>query len=257
MSYIQAENLIKQYGTANAAVMAVGGMSFNIQMGEFVAVMGESGSGKSTLLTMMGALNTPTAGNYSVDGLEVYELGQDQRADFRREFLGFVFQSFHLVPYLTLLENVMLPLATVKMSSKKKRALAEDAAETSAWWDGKPFQRILLDAPCTATGVIRRHPEIKWLRSPEQVGEAVCLQRTLLDRLWPLLETGGMLLYATCSILQEENNLQIKAFLDRTADAEEVALQADWGRAMSPGRQILPGEYEMDGFFYALLRKTS
>ena len=127
MSYIQAENLIKQYGTADAAVMAVGGMSFTIQMGEFVAVMGESGSGKSTLLTMMGALNTPTAGNYSVDGLEVYELGQDQRADFRREFLGFVFQSFHLVPYLTLLENVMLPLATVKMSSTKKRALAEDA----------------------------------------------------------------------------------------------------------------------------------
>jgi putative ABC transport system ATP-binding protein len=127
MSYIQAENLKKQYGTADAAVMAVAGMSFTIQMGEFVAVMGESGSGKSTLLTMMGALNTPTAGNYSVDGLEVYELGQDQRADFRREFLGFVFQSFHLVPYLTLLENVMLPLATVKTSSKRKRALAEDA----------------------------------------------------------------------------------------------------------------------------------
>ena len=127
MSYIHAENLVKEYGTGDAAVTAVGGMSFTIQMGEFVAVMGESGSGKSTLLSMMGALNTPTAGNYSVDGLEVYELGQDQRADFRREFLGFVFQSFHLVPYLTLLENVMLPLATVKMSSKKKRALAEDA----------------------------------------------------------------------------------------------------------------------------------
>jgi putative ABC transport system ATP-binding protein len=107
--------------------MAVGGMSFRIKMGEFVAVMGESGSGKSTLLSMMGALNTPTSGEYSVDGLEVYKLGQDQRADFRREFLGFVFQSFHLVPYLTLLENVMLPLAIVKMSSKKKRALAEDA----------------------------------------------------------------------------------------------------------------------------------
>ena len=127
MSYIHAENLVKQYGTADAAVMAVGGMSFRIKMGEFVAVMGESGSGKSTLLSMMGALNTPTSGEYSVDGLEVYKLGQDQRADFRREFLGFVFQSFHLVPYLTLLENVMLPLATVKMSSKKKRALAEDA----------------------------------------------------------------------------------------------------------------------------------
>jgi len=127
MSYIHAENLVKQYGSADAAVMAVGGMSFRIKMGEFVVVMGESGSGKSTLLSMMGALNTPTSGEYSVDGLEVYKLGQDQRADFRREFLGFVFQSFHLVPYLTLLENVMLPLATVKMSSKKKRALAEDA----------------------------------------------------------------------------------------------------------------------------------
>ena len=127
MSYIHAESLVKQYGTGEAAVMAVGGMSFKINMGEFVAVMGESGSGKSTLLSMMGALNSPTDGNYSVDGLEIYELGQDQRADFRREFLGFVFQSFHLVSYLTLLENVMLPLVTVKMSSKKKRALAEDA----------------------------------------------------------------------------------------------------------------------------------
>ena len=127
MSYIRAENLVKQYGTADAAVMAVAGMSFTIQMGEFVAVMGESGSGKSTLLTLMGALNTPTAGNYSVDGLEVYDLGQEQRADFRREFLGFVFQSFHLVPYLTILENVMLPLVTVKTNGRTKRAMAEDA----------------------------------------------------------------------------------------------------------------------------------
>jgi putative ABC transport system ATP-binding protein len=127
MSYIKAENLVKQYGNGEAAVMAVGGMSFNIQMGEFVAVMGESGSGKSTLLSMLGALNTPTAGSYSVEGLEVYQLGQDQRADFRREFLGFVFQSFHLVPYLTLLENVMLPLVTIKTGNKEKRALAEEA----------------------------------------------------------------------------------------------------------------------------------
>ncbi len=127
MSYIRAEHLTKQYGSGDAAVTAIRGMSFEIQMGEFVAVMGESGSGKSTLLSVLGALNTPTAGNYVVDGLEVYDLGQDQRADFRREFLGFVFQSFHLVTYLTILENVMLPLATLKMSSKKKRALAEDA----------------------------------------------------------------------------------------------------------------------------------
>ena len=127
MSYIQAEKLIKQYGTGEATVTAVGGMSFRIKMGEFVAVMGESGSGKSTLLTMMGALNTPTSGEYSVDGLGVYELGQDQRADFRREFLGFVFQSFHLVTYLNILENVMLPLVTVKTNGRTKRAMAEDA----------------------------------------------------------------------------------------------------------------------------------
>lgn len=136
------------------------------------------------------------------------------------------------------------------------RLLARDAAEPSSWWDGKPFQRILLDAPCTATGVIRRHPEIKWLRSAEQVTEAVRLQQTLLDRLWPLLDAGGMLLYATCSVLREENDIQINAFLERHADAEAAALNADWGRDMSPGRQILPGEHEMDGFFYALLRKT-
>jgi putative ABC transport system ATP-binding protein len=89
--------------------------------------MGESGSGKSTLLSLMGALNTPTSGRYVVDDIDVYSLGQDRRADFRREFLGFVFQSFHLVPYLTLAENVMLPLAVVKRSGKEKRAMAEEA----------------------------------------------------------------------------------------------------------------------------------
>jgi putative ABC transport system ATP-binding protein len=121
MSYIHVENLIKRYGNGDAAVMAVGGMSFHIQMG------GESGSGKSTLLSMMGGLNTPTSGQYSVDGLVVYQLGQDKRADFRREFLGFVFQSFHLVPYLTILENVMVPLVTVKTNGRTKRSMAEDA----------------------------------------------------------------------------------------------------------------------------------
>jgi len=127
MSYIRAEDLEKEYGTGEAIVTAVRGMSFEMETGEFVAVMGESGSGKSTLLSMMGALNTPTAGIYTVDGIDVYALKQDQRADFRREFLGFVFQSFHLVPYLTLAENVMLPLAVVTASGKTKRAMAEVA----------------------------------------------------------------------------------------------------------------------------------
>lgn len=129
MSYITAQNLVKQYGSGEATVLAVRDMSFHIESGEFVAVMGESGSGKSTLLSMMGALNTPTSGMYVVDDIDVYSLGQDQRADFRREFLGFVFQSFHMVPYLTLEENVMLPLATVKAPSKEKRAMAAEALD--------------------------------------------------------------------------------------------------------------------------------
>jgi putative ABC transport system ATP-binding protein len=127
MSYITAETLVKQYGTGEAAVLAVRDMSLSIEEGEFVAVMGESGSGKSTLLAMLGALNTPTSGRLAVDGIDVYGLGQEQRADFRREFLGFVFQSFHLIPYLTLAENVMLPLATVKATRKRKRSMAEEA----------------------------------------------------------------------------------------------------------------------------------
>ena len=129
MSYIHVDALTKQYGTGEAAVLAVRTMSFEIESGEFIGVMGESGSGKSTLLSMMGALNTPTSGHYTVDEIDVYGLTADQQADFRREFLGFVFQSFHLVPYLTVIENVMVPLTTIRMSSKEKRAMAKDALE--------------------------------------------------------------------------------------------------------------------------------
>ncbi len=127
MSYIKADNLVKHYGSGDALVPAVRGISFEIESGEFVAIMGESGSGKSTLLSMMGALNTPTSGTFGVDDIDVYGLKRDQRADFRREFLGFVFQSFNLIPYLTLAENVMLPLVTIKGSKKQKRAMAEEA----------------------------------------------------------------------------------------------------------------------------------
>ena len=127
MSYMVAEKLVKKYGNGDAMVTAIAGISFQIEPGEFVGVMGESGAGKSTLLSMMGAMNAPTSGSFLVDDIDIYCLSQEQRADFRREFLGFIFQSFHLVPYLTVLENVMLPLAIVKARRKKKRALAEEA----------------------------------------------------------------------------------------------------------------------------------
>jgi putative ABC transport system ATP-binding protein len=127
MGYIVAENLIKTYGNGNGVVTAIGGISFQIEFGEFVGVMGESGAGKSTLLAIMGAMNTPTSGRLIVDDIDVYSLSQEKRTDFRREFLGFIFQSFHLVSYLTVVENVMLPLAIIKIGKSKKREMAEKA----------------------------------------------------------------------------------------------------------------------------------
>ena len=127
MSYIRAENLSKQYGTGETSIMAVHNINFAVEAGEFVSIMGESGAGKSTLLSIIGAMNPPTSGKFMVDDIDVYGLGSEKRTDFRREFIGFIFQSFHLVPYLTVVENVMLPLTTVKASRKKRRALAEAA----------------------------------------------------------------------------------------------------------------------------------
>ena len=127
MSYLRVDNLVKKYGVGEAAVMAVRGISFAAQPGDWISIMGESGSGKSTLLSMLGALNTPTSGRFGVNDIDVYSLGSEERADFRRKYLGFVFQSFHLVAYLTVQENVMLPLAPLGMKGKEKRAMAEDA----------------------------------------------------------------------------------------------------------------------------------
>ena len=127
MAFIQVDNLVKRYGDSAASVIAVRGISLAIENGELISIMGESGSGKSTLLSMMGALNSPTSGKYIVGEIDVYGLGQEERADFRRNSLGFVFQSFHLIPYLTVRENVMLPLATRREKGTKKRALADEA----------------------------------------------------------------------------------------------------------------------------------
>ena len=137
------------------------------------------------------------------------------------------------------------------------KLIAADAVEPAQWWDGVLYDRILLDAPCSASGVIRRHPEIKWLRSPGQVEDAAKIQARLLQTLWPLLEAGGILLYATCSVLRVENSRQIQRFVELHPDAELLETDAKWGRKLDYGRQILPGEQEMDGFFYASLRKNA
>jgi len=135
------------------------------------------------------------------------------------------------------------------------RVRAGDASDPSVWWDGKPFDRILLDAPCSATGVIRRHADIKMLRQPEDIPQLIQAQRQMLGALWPLLKSGGILLYSTCSILRGENELQTSAFLNEHPEANELAIQADWGEAVSCGRQILTGAGGMDGFYYARLTR--
>ncbi len=132
----------------------------------------------------------------------------------------------------------------------------ENAANTAKWWDGKAFERILLDAPCSASGVIRRHPDIKYLRRAADLNALTQRQSQLLEAVWSLLAPQGYLLYATCSVFAQENHQQVAAFLQKHSDAQAIPLAVSWGQAMPVGRQILPGEEEMDGFYYALLRKT-
>jgi 16S rRNA (cytosine967-C5)-methyltransferase len=134
--------------------------------------------------------------------------------------------------------------------------IVADAAKPEQWWDGNPFDRILLDAPCSATGVIRRHPDIKILRKHEDVTNIVQQQNAILSAIWPLLARQGILVYATCSVLKQENEEQIQMFINEHTDAEELLIDSPgWGKAGKCGRQILPGDADMDGFYYARIVK--
>jgi 16S rRNA (cytosine967-C5)-methyltransferase len=130
----------------------------------------------------------------------------------------------------------------------KGRVVAGDAATPSGWWDGKPFDRILADVPCSASGVVRRHPDIKWLRRPEDIAQFAAGQRRILAALWHLLAPGGKLLYATCSLFQEENEDIVAAFSATQPNAKRLVLENLDG-------QLLP-DAAHDGFYYALLGKT-
>lgn len=129
-----------------------------------------------------------------------------------------------------------------------------DATE-DAWWDGRSYDAILLDAPCSGTGVIRRHPDIKWLRRASDIAELNRLQDALLDACWRKLKPGGRLLYTTCSIVAAENHQRVAAFLERHADADMLALSAPWARKLPHGFQLLPGDHDFDGFYYCGLTK--
>lgn len=129
------------------------------------------------------------------------------------------------------------------------------ANHLDAWWDEEPFDRILLDAPCSATGVIRRHPDIKILRKPKDIEKLSDQQSDLLQQLWPILKSGGILLYVTCSILPMENDAVVTQFVETQQDAKVVTLEMPFAKSLPSGYQIFPGTHQMDGFYYACLKK--
>jgi len=152
------------------------------------------------------------------------------------------------------LQNVEENLERIGLTAS---LFAGDAAEPNGEWAEKKYDRILLDVPCSATGVIRRHPDIKLLRRPGDISSLAELQRQIFNSAWCLLKPGGLLLYATCSLLPQENEEQIEYFLSNNSDAAELPIEEAWGEARSHGRQTLPGDDSMDGFFYARLLKRS
>ena len=150
----------------------------------------------------------------------------------------------------TRLERVEENLQRLNLTAKV--IAADAAAPAEKWWDGELFDRILLDAPCSGTGVIRRHPDIKWLRKGQDIAALGELQQDILKNIWSLLKPGGTLLYATCSILPEENSQQVQLFIEKNSDAELVGITDN---ATDIGWQILPNDNSMDGFYYAKLVK--
>lgn len=149
------------------------------------------------------------------------------------------------------LQRVQQNLERLKLTATLVHA---DACDMAAWWDGQPFDRILADVPCSASGVVRRHPDIKWLRRAGDIPQFVAQQRQLTDALWRMLASGGKLLYTTCSVFQEENSLQVAGFLARHPDAKRLPLCGVKTLNGTPEGQLLP-DSEHDGFFYALLQK--
>jgi len=154
------------------------------------------------------------------------------------------------------MERVRSTFARLQVGTNA-RLLAADAIRLEQWWDGTPLDAVLIDAPCSATGIVRRQPDVLLHRRESDLAPLLATQAQLLDALWKALAPGGVLLYATCSVLKVENEAQVEAFLARTPGARAEPLDDRFGRVSGAGRQRLPGEQGGDGFFYARLRKTT
>lgn len=145
-----------------------------------------------------------------------------------------------------------------RLGLSPEKVTSGDAAAPDAWWDGEPFDAILADVPCSASGIVRRHPEIRWLRRRRDIATFASQQSQILDGLWPALRPGGKLLYATCSVFVAEGSDVIDAFLRRVPEARRLPLTASFDGAVEPIAQLLPessASREHDGFFYALIEK--
>jgi 16S rRNA (cytosine967-C5)-methyltransferase len=172
-------------------------------------------------------------------------------------------KSVHLLEMadveLTAVDNDAIRIGAIeqnlaRLHLRAHRVLHGDAARYQAWWDGKPFDRILADVPCSASGVTRRHPDIKWLRRESDIAQFAVKQSAILKGLWQMLNRGGKLLYATCSLFAEENNLQVRSFLGQHPDARLLPLSQISQMELVDG-QLLPTHHN-DGFYYALLHKV-
>ncbi len=174
---------------------------------------------------------------------------------------GHIAESQRDLDLLLAIDNDRKRLARVEENLTRLKLNAQileaDALRPDAWWNKKVFDRILLDAPCSGTGVIRRHPDIKLLRRAADLDKLADLQLSLLSRLWPTLKKGGVLLYATCSVLPSENDKVIAAFLKATESACLEPIYTQWGLKTPLGKQLFPTKNKHDGFYYARLRKLT
>jgi 16S rRNA (cytosine967-C5)-methyltransferase len=175
-------------------------------------------------------------------------------------------KTVHLLEFapkllLTAIDHSELRLNQVKQNLERcnfsAKLICDDANNTQSWWDNKPFERILLDAPCSGTGVISHHPDIKLLRRASDISQFAAQQLRLLNQLWPTLAEGGELLYCTCSVMPEENQQVIEQFLASTDLACSLPIDAEWGIPCTEGRQLLPIRGNNGGFFYARLSKRA
>jgi 16S rRNA (cytosine967-C5)-methyltransferase len=165
-----------------------------------------------------------------------------------------ILETMPKVKELVAIDSIAARVEMIKDNLKRLElsatVICDDATKPDNWWNGKKFDRILIDAPCSGTGVIRRHPDIKALRKPQDIEANVKLQLQLLESLWPLLAKDGILVYATCSVLPTENFLVIKKFLEKHKNAQEKIITAEWGEKVEHGRQIFTSANGGDGFYY-------